>query len=201
MSTTVDEMQLRGLHSFLHHRTKHLSWYHNGHVKNLVQELSREHEQMHCGYLSLRHNCSTNCRNMSLMITETSTTLSRPRSTRKFVLLPLFLSPRRHGDVAGPLPPCARFGGSERHISMNSTVEFLHVRLVLRLFSLSPPLIFWRCAKWCVGHCDRHPLVTQVRAEASLSPAAGTSSAAACIVARSHHNDCPLGPHKPEQPN
>ena len=25
------------------------------------------------------------------------------------------------------------------------------------------------------GHCDRHPLVTQVRAEASLSPAAGTS--------------------------
>ena len=36
------------------------------------------------------------------------------------------------------------------------------------------------------GHCDAHPLVTQVRAEASLSPVAGTPCAAACIVARSH---------------
>ena len=81
---------------------------------------------MHCGYLSLCHNCNTNCKNVSLTITETSTTLSRTSTPRKFFLLPLFLSPRRHGEVAGPLPPCARFGGSERQINLNSTVEFLH---------------------------------------------------------------------------
>ena len=47
------------------------------------------------------------------------------------------------------------------------------------------------------GHCDRHPLVTQVRAEASLSPAAGTPCAAACIVACSHQQrGHPLGPEK-----
>ena len=34
----------------------------------------------------------------------------------------------------------------------------------------------------------------QVRAEASLSPAAGTHCAAACFVACSHRKDCPLGP-------
>ena len=89
----------------------------------------------------LCHNCNTNYRNVSLTITETSTTLSRPSTPRMFFLLPLFLSPRRYGEVAGPFPPCARFGGSERQISMNSTVEFLHVRLVLRLFSLPPPLL------------------------------------------------------------
>ena len=61
--------------------------------------------------LSLHHNWNTkslrrNCWNLSLMITETSTTLSRLRSTRKFFLLPLFLSPRLTGEVAGPLAPC-----------------------------------------------------------------------------------------------
>ena len=45
------------------------------------------------------------------------------------------------------------------------------------------------------GHCDRHPLVTQVRAEASLSLAAGTSRAAACIDACSdQQRGRPLGP-------
>ena len=41
------------------------------------------------------------------------------------------------------------------------------------------------------GHCDRHPLVAQVRAEASLSPAAGTHCAAACSDAWSHHKRLP----------
>ena len=47
---------------------------------------------MHCGYLSLRNNWSTDCWKLSLMNTGTSTT--RTRSTRKF-FLPLLL----------PLPP------------------------------------------------------------------------------------------------
>ena len=51
------------------------------------------------------------------------------------------------------------------------------------------------------GHCDRHPLVTQVRAEASLSPAAGISRAAACIVASSHQQrGHPPGPHTTGRP-
>ena len=51
---------------------------------------------MHCGYLSLRHNWKTNCWNLSLMNTGTSTT--RTRSTRKF-FLPLLL------PLPPPLPP------------------------------------------------------------------------------------------------
>ena len=94
---------------------------------------------MYCGYLSLRHNRNKNSRNLSLMITGTSTTLSRTSTPRKVLLLSLFFS--YSSSVWGPLPPCARFGGSERHVSLNSTVEFLHVRLVLRLFSLPPPLL------------------------------------------------------------
>ena len=38
------------------------------------------------------------------------------------------------------------------------------------------------------GHGDRHPLVTQHGTEASLSPAAGTACAAACIVAINVHH-------------
>ena len=36
---------------------------------------------MHCGYLSLCHNCNTNCRNVSLTITETSTNLVEDEHT------------------------------------------------------------------------------------------------------------------------
>ena len=53
---TSKELQLRNDHSFQYHQTRHLSKYHNEHVKNRVQELHREHERMHCGYLSLHHN-------------------------------------------------------------------------------------------------------------------------------------------------
>ena len=105
MSTTVDGLQLRDNHSFLHHRTKHLSKYHNGHVKNLVRELHREDERMHCGYLSLRHNWNIKslrrkCWNSSLMVTGTSTAASRKSTSRK-LFLPLLL----------PLPP-PRLGGA-----------------------------------------------------------------------------------------
>ena len=74
MTTTVDGLQLRDNHSFLHHRLKHLLKYHNGHVKNLVQELHREHDKCTVGTWSLRHNWKTNCWNLSLMNTGTSTT-------------------------------------------------------------------------------------------------------------------------------
>ena len=76
---------------------------------------------MHCRYLSLRHHCNTNCRNMSLMITETSTTLSRPRSTRKFFLLPLFLSPRLTGEEASPLAPRMGVSCSSAHTRRSSS--------------------------------------------------------------------------------
>ena len=59
----------------------------------------------------------------------------------------------------------------------------------------SLPALSFLCPReeWCLNS-DRaiattHPLVAQERAEASLSPAAGTACAAACIVASSHHND------------
>ena len=95
---------------------------------------------MHCGYLSLRHNCNTNCRNMSLMITETSTTLSRPRSMKKFFLLPLFLSPRLTGEEASPLAPRIGLSRSELFISPHPAVKLPHARLMLGLLSL--PTLF-----------------------------------------------------------
>ena len=57
---------------------------------------------MHCGYLSLRHNWNTqslrrNCWNLSLMITETSTTVSRKSTARKLFLPPLFPLPSLPG--------------------------------------------------------------------------------------------------------
>ena len=69
------------------------------------------------GDLSLHHNWNTNSWNLSLMITEMSTTLSRPRSARKFFLLPLFLSPRLTGEVAGPLAPCIGLSRIELFVS------------------------------------------------------------------------------------
>ena len=40
------------------------------------------------------------------------------------------------------------------------------------------------------GHCDAHPCILEVCTEASLSPAAGTACAAACVVAFNiHHVD------------
>ena len=41
------------------------------------------------------------------------------------------------------------------------------------------------------GHCDAHPCILEVCTEASLSPAAGTACAAACVVACSHHQRRP----------
>ena len=64
---------------------------------------------------------------------------------------------------------------------------------VVRL-ALPPPAlaIFWPRGAMVRGlgksHGDAHPLVTQVRAEASLPPAAGTACAAACIVAINVHH-------------
>ena len=104
---TVDGLQLWDNHNFLHHRTKLLSKYPNGHVKNLVQELHREHERMHCGYLSLRNNWNTkslrrNCWNLSLIVTGTSTAVSRKSTPRKLFLPPLLpLPPPRLGDARG----------------------------------------------------------------------------------------------------
>ena len=59
---------------------------------------------MHCGYLSLRHNWNTKslryCWILSLMITETSTTLSRKSTPRK-LFLPLLPPPRQLGRARG----------------------------------------------------------------------------------------------------
>ena len=105
---TSEELQLRN-HSFQYHQTRHLSKYHNGHVKNRVQELHREHERMHYGYLSLHHNWNTknrrrNCWNLSLMITETST-IGRKESApglRELSLPPILpLPPRGTGGRLG----------------------------------------------------------------------------------------------------
>ena len=100
---------------------------------------------MHCGYLSLHHNWNTKslryCWILSLMITETSTTVSRPRSTRKFFLLPLFLSPRLPGEEAGPLAPCIGLSRSELFVSPHPSVKLPHARLMLGLLSLPPPLL------------------------------------------------------------
>ena len=78
-----------------------------------------------------------------MRITETSTTLSRPRSTRKFVLLPLFLSPRLTGEVAGPLAPSIGLSRGERLISPHPAVKLPHARLVLGLLPLPPPLLLF----------------------------------------------------------
>ena len=96
---------------------------------------------MHCRYLSLHHNWNKNSWNLSLMITETSTTLSRPRSTRKFFLLPRFLSPRLTGEVAGPLAPCMGLRRIELFVSHHPAVKLLHARLMLGLLPLPPPLL------------------------------------------------------------
>ena len=55
---------------------------------------------------------------------------------------------------------------------------------VVHLVPLSRPLPSSGVRGLGKGHCDAHPLVTQVRAEASLSPAAGTKCAADCIDAK-----------------
>ena len=53
MLMTIGELQLRNQHSFLNHRTTHLSLHHNGHNNNLQEQ---HLERTHCGYLSLLHN-------------------------------------------------------------------------------------------------------------------------------------------------
>ena len=100
-------------------------------------------------------------------------------------------------------PPPVAPRGSHRQGGREPSLEgevLPGLRRVDQLVPLSLALaIFGRCALWCVrlgkGHNDCHPLVAQVRAEASLSTAAGTPCAAACVVARSHQQrGHPLGP-------
>ena len=112
-----------------------------GMSRTMSKNCTGEHERMYCGYLSLHHNWNTNSRNLSLMITETSTTLSRSRSTRKFFLLPLFLSPRLTGEEAAPLAPCIGLGRIELFVSHHPAVKLPHARLMLGLLPLPPPLL------------------------------------------------------------
>ena len=130
------------------------------------------------------------------------------------------------GRILNTSITCLGSGESARkNCSLSGNIKCRHGKMSHNM-PQNPPLVerrFRNVAVWCIsclspgpcrllalcamvrglgkGQCDRHPLVTQVRAEASLSPSAGTSRAAACIVASSHQQrGYPLGPHTTGRP-
>ena len=148
--STFDELQMRHQHGFLYCLTISLSLRNTGTTtlsKNCTWTKKNTVSTCLCcttgmsTILSRNTKNSKSCWNLSLKITGTSTTLSRPRSTRKFFLLPLFLSPRLSGEVASPRAPCIGLSWIKLFVSHHPAVKLLHARLVLRHLPLPPPLL------------------------------------------------------------
>ena len=148
--STFDELQMRHQHGFLYCLTISLSLHNTGTTtlsKNCTWTKKNTVSTCLCcttgmsTILSRNTKNSKSCWNLSLKITGTSTTLSRPSSTRKFFLLPLFLSPRLTGEEAAPLAPCIGLGRIELFVSHHPAVKLSHARLVLRFLPLPPPLL------------------------------------------------------------
>ena len=135
--TTDDELELRGLHSFLHSLTISLSLRNTGTTtlsKNCTRTEKDTVSTCLCCTTELSTILSRNCWNLSLKITGTTTT--RKRSLRELPPLPLFLlPPLPRGRRGGPVPG-RMLGGRERLTGMD-----LGAKPRDRLLHLLPPLL------------------------------------------------------------